>query len=326
MNTTTGEVQAIGWTAYKKEFLSLYTPRLRAKSTRKGIEYTLRILDSLGVQSTADLTVPLIARLVESRPPEHSPHTLKGLLLKTQAIVNYADKAGYLPGRNPFRIRPIQTWVRPSRPRGKKHLTRIEIHAILDLMKGDCDRLQGWAQWRARRLYALTATIAYTGLRKMEALTLQVRDISLETRAVDVCDRAEHRCKTPGSAQPVAIPAALAPILEDWFAHRADAPPGFRRPASPWLFPTVKSARPWTGGAPGCKPLDRYKVIAARAGVPHVTWHMLRRSIATHLEAHGAGPAMIQRLLRHTSAATTETWYRKADLGNMLEAVKDFTY
>ncbi len=326
MNTATGDVQAIPWSQLKGELLSLYGPRFRAPSTRKGIEHTLRIIDSLGVQSTADLTVPLIARLIESRPPEHSPHTTKGLLLRTQAIVNYADNAGYLPGRNPFRIRPIKSWVKTSAPRGKKHLTRAEIHAILDLMKGDSDRLQGWAQWRARRLYALTALIAYTGLRRNEALYLQVGDINLTTRSIDVVDRAEHRCKTPGSAQPVAIPAALVSILEDWLPHRQDAPPGFKRPASPWLFSTVKTARPWTGGAPGCKPLDRFQAVAKKAGVHMVTWHMLRRSIATHLEAHGAGPAMIQRLLRHTSSATTETWYRKADLSNMLAAVDGFTY
>ncbi len=327
MNATTGDVQAIPFDAFKRELLLLYGPRFRAPSTRKGMEHILRLLDSLGVQTTADLTVPLIARLIESRPAEHSDHTLKGLLLRVQAVVSYADKAGYLPGRNPFVVRPIKTWVRPSTPRGKKHLTRDEIKAILDLMRRDVEERRGWAEWRARRLYCLTALVAYTGLRKMEALCLQVADVNMTARSIDVVDRAEHKCKTPGSAQPVPIPEALVPILENWLLHRQDSPPGMDRPDSRWLFSTIGTSAPWTSGSPGGKPLDRLKSVAARAGVTSgVTWHALRRSIATHLEAHGAGPAMIQRLLRHTSPETTEKWYRKADLGNMLAAVGGFAY
>jgi len=327
MNAITGDVQAIPFADFKQEFMPLYGPRFRAPSTRKGMEYTLRLLDSLGVETTADFTVPLITRLIESRPREHSDHTLKGLLLRVQAVVSYAEKAGYLPGRNPFRVRPIKTWVRPARAVGKKHLTRDEIKAILGLARRDSEDRRGWAQWRARRLHCAVAVAAYTGLRKMEIFTLQVIDVNLPARSIDVVDRVEHRCKTPGSAQPVPIPEALVPILEMWIHHRLDAPPGFDRPASLYLFPTIATASPWISGCPGGKPLDRLKAVAARAGVAEgVTWHALRRSIATHLEAHGAGPAMIQRLLRHTSPETTERWYRKADLHNMLATVGDFQY
>jgi len=326
MSTTLSESQAIPWTEFKREFIGLYGPRFRARATKKGIQHALGLLDGLGVQSTSDLTVPLITRLVESRPPEHSDHTLKGILLRVQSAVNYCDAAGYLPGRNPFTVRPIKTWCRPSPPRGKKHLSRAEIKAILELMKRDSQERQGWQQWTARRLYCLTALIAYTGLRRNEALYLQVSDVNLPAQSIDVVDRAEHKCKTPGSAQPVAIPSALVTILDDWLPHRQDAPLGFPRPASPWLFPTIRTGKPWTGGKEFCTPLGRLKAVAARARVATVTWHMLRRSIATHLEAHGAGPAMIQRLLRHTSSATTETWYRKADLSNMLACVDGFQY
>ena len=38
------------------------------------------------------------------------------------------------------------------------------------------------------------------------------------------------------------------------------------------------------------------------------------------------GPAMIQRILRHTDQRTTARHYRKADIPNMVAAMDGFTY
>lgn len=323
--TTTETITPMPWEQFRAEVLSLYGPRLRAVATRRAMEHALNILEQLGVKSTADFTVPLIARLVESRPVDQSAHTVKGLLRQVKVAISYAAKAGYV-ARDPFMVRPVKSWVRAAPPTGKKHLTRVEIKAILDLMAKDCEERQGWALWRSRRLYALTALIAYCGLRKTEALFLRVEDIDLEARVIRIVDRAEHRTKTAGSAEPVVFPEALLPILTMWLEHRTDAPPAFFRTESSWVFPAIRTPTPWVSGGPGLNPLDRLKSVARRAGVEGVNFHALRRSIATHLELHGAGPAMIQRLLRHTNPQTTETWYRKADVANMRRAVEGFTY
>ena len=139
-----------------------------------------------------------------------------------------------------------------------------------------------------------------------------------------VVSRATHRLKSAGSEKFVTCPPQAVKILREYLPHRLDAPEGFARPASPYLFPNLRTATPWVGGPPGYKPLDRLKAVAARAGVEVASFQMLRRSVATHMEAAGAGPAQIQRQLRHSHVGTTTDYYMKADRENMRKAMEHF--
>jgi integrase len=172
---------------------------------------------------------------------------------------------------------------------------------------------------------AVTELIALTGLRKSEALFLHVSDLDLESRLIQLIDRTDRRLKTEGSAGFAPMPKALIEPMRDWLSHRMDAPPGFERPDTPYLFPTIRTRTPWTSGSPTTKPLDRLQAVAKRAGVDGVTWHAFRRSFATHLEPCTT-PAMIQRLCRHASPEITERYYRRADAVSMVAAVEDFRY
>jgi hypothetical protein len=80
----------IPWDKFVAEILEGYKPPLRARSTWYQMRYALRRVTLLTagpddpeplVKSTADLTPRMISRLIESWPPELSPHTLKGLLV-----------------------------------------------------------------------------------------------------------------------------------------------------------------------------------------------------------------------------------------------------
>ena len=73
--------------------------------------------------------------------------------------------------------------------------------------------------WSGARLHALAATIAYTGLRRTEALTLMVADVDASRGILDVSDRT--RRKTACSAAPVPIPPELAVILHTWLPQCA---------------------------------------------------------------------------------------------------------
>jgi integrase len=312
----------------ESEMMALYGPRFRAMKTRKQMEALFRRLKQLNVQSTADFTVALIARVIESYPASHSPFTTRGVLLRLQTVFGFAEKCGYII-RSPFAIRPVKSWVRvPARPPGRRHLGREEVKLILDQLRRDCETtVPTAALWRARRLYALTSVIAYCGLRRNEGLFLQVDDIDLPNRLIYVVDRAAHRCKTASSADPVVIPEALVEPLASWMEHRLDAPPGRERVTTPYLFPNSRKATPWTGGIKNSRPIDKLRQAAQRAGVKSdVSWHCLRRSLATHLELHGLGGAMISRCLRHSSQQITENFYRRQDLTNLKGALRDFRY
>jgi integrase len=310
------------------ELLELYHPKLKSVATRRGMEHALRILGELGVTDTSQFTVSLIARLVTTRDPNLSPNTVKGLLRYVQTAMTHAAKCGYVR-TSPFTIRPLRSWVRGTPPKGDvRHLTKAQIRAILDLAASDVAERKGYAQWRSRRLEFLVWLLATTGLRKMEALYSKVQDFDFELNVFYVVNRSEHELKTEGSAAPVIMTPQLRDKALDWFSHRLDAPPSLLRENNDWTFPNIMVPTPWVGGSHGVRALDKFRELAVRAGVPGdvATLHSLRRSLATHMELHGCGEAMIMRQLRHSNIQTGRAHYRRADINNMHKALDGFTY
>lgn len=322
----------IPFDSFTLEVLAMYAPPLRAQSTRNKMRWALRIAAGLlgPKATTADLTPGFVAAVVTARPPAESPNSTLSLLSSLRAACNYAVVRGYLRV-TPFAAR--KRWVRPAPPGPPKYHTRAEIAAVLALLRREAEERPGWAQWRARRLYALAATLAYTGMRRNEALYLHAADAVLDSRMLLIVARKGSALKTLGSAQPVPIAEPLAPILADWLAHRLDAP-GLADgvpaavaarpvdPSCPWLFPNLSRMGPWTSGGPGQKPLDRLKAAGVRAGVAGFTALSLRHSFASHAEYWGLSPAEIQRVLRHTNLRT-QWHYRHADAANMRSAVRN---
>jgi integrase len=313
------EPRPIPWPDFVAEVLALYAPPMRARQTQEKLRHVLGLAEGLGATSTADLTPALIGRLLASRPAGQSTHTTHSLLRSLAAAAGYAVAAGYL-GRNPFTYRKPSQWVRLEPARAKPHRSQAELARLLDLLGREAALRVGWAQWRSRRLLGLVATVAYTGVRRNEALYLQLGDVLLEERLILITAR--RRLKTIASAQPVPVCEALAEVLGDWLAHRLD----HGRPDGPWLFPNTTLSTPWTGGPPGQRPIDRLKAAGLRAGIPGLTFQTLRRSWATHAEAWGLGPAMIQRVLRHTTVRISQQHYRFADVINMRAAVRDIEF
>ena len=320
-----GQENPIPWSQFQDQLLALYTPPMVAPATRRKIVAAFKALEIFSPATTADLTISLITDLTAGRPKEESRYTLHSRLADLRTICSFAEKAGYLR-ISPFRLRKLSNWVRLPSLDAKRHLSRQEIRAILDLMAKHVEQRTGWPQWRARRLLAVTSIIAYTGIRKMECLRLRVADVDLAARAIWIRPH-DEQLKTDWSEAPVPIPGAMAPILTSWLEHRMDAPRGFALPKTcPYLIPTLNRKSPWVEGAPGTKPLDRFQRVASMAGVEGATFQMLRRSWATHAEFHGMGEAMITRVLRHTTTRTAKKHYRKADLVNMSSAVNGFDF
>jgi len=322
-------IRPIPWDQFTAEVLRLYAAPHRATATRRQMQKVLNLVAALEVKTTADLTPALVARFIEARPPGQSPRTLQTLLRVLRGVCNNAVINGYLRV-SPFALRRVSQWLgRIGPPQEKKHYSRDEIRRVLTLMASDVESTAGWSQWRARRLYALTATVAYCGLRASEALYLHAADIRLDAQYVNLTDRGRDggkRLKTEAAAAPVPIPEALVPILTDWLSHRLDHPADFEIPSCEWLFPTLNRKGPWTGGPPGTKPVQRLKAVAQRAGIEGMTLLSLRHSWATHAEYHGYGPALIQRVLRHTTEQTAAQWYRHADLPNLIERCAGFDF
>lgn len=302
------------------------------KHERK-VSQVIRELEALGIETTADLNLALVGRYIASRPDGQSAWTLKGHLQIIATICNMAVRARVLTV-SPFATRPICKLVRTGPPEGKRHYSLDEIRRLLELLQADVNAKKGWPAWRARRLQAVAATAVYCGLRATELLRLHAADLDFDRHVVRVVPRGSRGMglKTDGAGKPVGMPLALEPILRSWLEWRLSAPAELAEkfpPAEsmPFLFPcTLQRWKPWTGGPPGEKPLDQLAAAGRRAGIPDLTFHGLRRSLATAMEAFGIGPAMIQRTLRHSRAQTTELHYRKADEVNIARAVRDIRF
>ena len=311
---------------FRAELLKLYEPPLRARATYRRMKQTLDLVVTLvGPDgTTADLNPTLLARLIDSRAGQEHPRTTHTTLAYLRSACSYAKSQGYIR-TTPWEFR--RKWIKPGPIREGQHHSREDIRRVLDLLASEVQASEGWPRWRARRLLAVVSLFAYTGLRRDEGLRLHVEDIDLERRMIFLVERKGRHFKTEASAQPVPIADALAPLLADWLAHRLDAETGRSirgrwtvAADCPFLFPNVSRTNTWQAGPTGHKPLDQLKAAGERAGVPGFTFLSLRHSFATHAEAWGLSPAMLQRVLRHTSLGT-QKHYRHADIDNMRSAV-----
>ncbi|MGA2699607.1 MAG: site-specific integrase [Isosphaeraceae bacterium] len=314
----------IPWHAFMAQIEELYQSPMRAPQTRKQLVAILRALEPLGVQTTADLTPILIARYITAKSNEVCSRTVHSHLLRIQTACNLAESMDAL-AVNPFKVRSMRQWIRPGRPMVKTYHTRSEIRAVLDLMANDARERKGWAQWKARRLLAMTTLFAFSGVRRNEGFFSWVEDLDLESRMFWV--RPRLRLKTENSEAPIPLPIAAIEPLRDFLAHRLDRPPGFVLPSEvPWLFPNMAGTHAWHGGRAEATPLGRLQAVARRAGVEDMTWQSLRRSLATALEGFGLPQPLITRTLRHTSERITREWYQGRDLDALSQAVERFDF
>jgi integrase len=292
---------------FTTEILAMYRPPMRAKGTYAKFRLVLSIVAELAGEgaTTAAFNPQTVAAYITRRCGLGlSNNTVVGELATLRAACSYAESRCYL-NVSPFRLR--RSWLRRTPTKGKRHLSLAEIARVLERAQLEALQTSGDSHWRAARLQALIATVAYTGLRRDEALHLQVEDIDLAERMISLVVRNGHGAtKTERSAQPIPIPPELAEILAVWLPATE----------SIWAFPGFRRKTPWTGGVHGSKPLDRVKALGKRAGVDGVTFQILRHSWATAGEIWGLTDLQIQRVLRHTTVRT-QGHYRHADIVNM---------
>lgn len=209
------------------------------------------------------------------------------------------------PERPEHGDRPPGLCPRRARARKIRHHPARQIAELLAHLQA-CAR----SGWKEHRLHALVSLVAYTGLRRDEALWLRLRDLHLAEGYIEVEPHHRRQLKTLESGQPVPVPPELRPILEAWLpeipAHR------------PWVVPGVRGDAPWHGGGPGRRPIDALKAAGRIVGIAEITWQSLRASWATHAESlWGCTEEQIMRVLRHTTPDTSRRHYRQADLDNL---------
>jgi integrase len=280
----------ISFSRFLDTILGIYAPAHAPRTTRK-MARVLGLVRAMGVQNTAELTTELAARFVARRAETVNPNTIRGDLSYLSAACSFAVEEGWLDHPPRFnRVRP-----RPLKSSATKVHSITEVAAVLDLLRSRSET------WKGGRVYALAATVAYTGLRRDEALTLQVEDVNLAASLLTISDRLQR--KTEASAAIVPIPPELVDILRIWLPLCG----------CDWIFPGVRRQGPWTGGKCGERACDLIREAGRECGVAGCTLHSLRHSFATWARRRWGLSAMeLQQILRHTSPRT-QAWYLHPD-------------
>jgi integrase/recombinase XerD len=184
------------------------------------------------------------------------------------------------------------TLVRVPKPRTLPDVLTIdEVRRLIDTVQRPDLRAYFW-------------TVYSLGLRRGEALRLQVGDIDSQRGLVHV------RLGKGSKDRYVPLPQrTLAVLRQHWATHRDPV----------WLFPARK---PPHGGWARKGPMQAVSVRQAMARVveqlhfkKNVTIHTLRHSYATHLLEAGVNLRLIQHYLGHTSLRTTMVYLHVTSQG-----------
>lgn len=302
---------SVDWSRFSEEFLALYGPPFGPKATADKYRQVMAEFAAIGVKKTKDLTDQSVVKWIRTHQ-DRKPITNANLLKHLRAAANVATKKGYLKV-SPFTIRPVSKWIPVNRLQAIEELEREEQgtaqtarHLSMEEIRRLLAHLAGRTESRMHRtLYVLTALIAYTGVRKSEALRAKIKDFDLARRTFRI-----RVGKTAASSASIPLAPALATILDSYFSSMEGS----------WAFPGPWKVGPWTGGSPGTKALDKLKTEADRIGIPGCTFLRLRHSWATHAEAWGLSELEIMRILRHTTTNTSKRWYRHDDEANLQTA------
>jgi integrase len=186
-----------------------------------------------------------------------------------------------------------------------KFLNRVQLDALIDEIE---------PKWRL-----FVRFLASTGLRISEAVALRWEHVDLRAGEVVVRERRRgsdvDEPKSAYGKRDIPLAPGLARQLREW---RAASPRS--RDADP-VFPSQAG----TPLMPGNLARRVLKPAAERAGVPWVTWHVLRHTAASIMFENGLDAKEVQAVLGHHAASFTIDTYvhrrERVDLGFMDQAV-----
>jgi integrase len=300
--------KAVPFARFSRSILGTYDTPAHAPRTLAKLRHVLGLLASLeGIESTADLTTENLARFVRWRSAQVCPNTVRSELAYLSAACTFAAEEGWLEHAPRFaRIRP-----RPSPAARPRAHSIEEIARLLEVLRARA------SSWEGGRLLALASLVAYTALRRDEALFLRVEDVNLTMGRIRIVAR--PRLKTLAAAAEVPICPELAELLAAWLP----------RCGSEWVFPCAsKPGRPWVGGAYGTRPTELLREVGLELGIEGLTLASLRHTWATWARRRWNLSALeVQEVLRHTSPRTQELYlHPDPDPSAIVRAVKGVSY
>lgn len=214
-----------------------------------------------------------------------SPKTLANLLTLLISTLRLAVDLGWL--------RALPKIRKPKFDVASQDYRYLETRA-------DIERLLRAARSEGEDVFALYATAVFTGMRAGELAGLHWADVNLDSRLIAVRYSFEGPTKS-GKARTVPIVDALLPILRAWRLQH----PGI-------LVFTNRDARMLQPSARVFQEVLHRVLKAAglgeRNGRPHIRFHDLRHTFASHWVMNGGDIYRLKDILGHASIAMTNRY------------------
>jgi integrase len=216
------------WASFSEEVISLYAPPVRRLGTQRLIQAVLSEF-APHCRSVSDLgPVPIAAWIADH--PGRRPESVYSKLRSLRAAVSYALARGYLKV-SPFAFRSARAWATWDAPELPAPVCSAdEIKRILALADTEASTGQFRVRWCRQRLRALVYLLAYTGVRRSEALGAAVSDIDLGRGLMAIRANQGRSLKTRASAASVPVPDPLRTVLANWIPLTGGV----------WLFPGTR--------------------------------------------------------------------------------------
>ena len=151
-----------------------------------------------------------------------------------------------------------------------------------------------------RRDSALLAVLYGAGLRRSEAVGLDVTDYEPEAGGLSV------RCGKGKKERMCYVAAGAREAINDWLGVRGLI-------EGPLLLPVGKGGRIALRRMTAQAVYSRLKSIATRAGIRGFSPHDLRRTFVADLLDAGADISLVQQLVGHANVTTTQKYDRRPE-------------
>jgi site-specific recombinase XerD len=222
----------------------------------------------------------------------YQPATVNKALSALRGVLREAWRLGLMTAEDYHRAADLAPVRGEALPRGRA-LTPGELAAIL----GTCSADPSPA---GPRDAALLAILYGAGLRRSEAVALDLSDYDRETGSLTIRQGKGHKDRI------VYATNGAAHALSDWLSARSGE-------AGALFVPVNRGGRIGTERMTAQAVMLIVQKRAKQAGVAHVTPHDLRRTMISHLLDAGADIVVVQKLAGHANVDTTARYDRRGE-------------
>jgi len=211
--------------------------------------------------------------------------TIKRRLASLQSLTKWLEREALLDS-DPFREIDVAIKLPRRLPR---NLQRSDLSLLLEKLK----RISEFNSFSNLLIWLTVELILTTGIRIAEACSITLNDIDLEGRVIRVDGKGSRE------RQVFLIDDELINLLEKYLTARAR-----RTVVTDHLLITAKSS----AASPDYIRRKLHRIVESTNITGKITPHMLRHTAATQLLECGVDIRFVQRLLGHSSIATTEIY------------------